>query len=620
MTVQNNTKGGPQWIPYQIDHSTTTTGKHISITKRRVSWKFGFMNPTVLTNYPNATDAQCRGSEHLLELIWSVASGKYSILLDNNEIVQEREPSSKFPSTSNLIVTNKLEQGFEIPGHLLPENGGWHAAHIVARAVKSPILTKTSSSSLPSYEMKQFDLMLNGLSYDNFLRIYQLGSPEMRSVYEANERRVVTYRDVAGFGGSQENGNYYPAAQNLDSSTRSRSYFSRRSSSPGAMYGISQPRSKKEEEEMLEIARRRSLGQDDSSQSGMTSYKHSASHGQKGKAAAATYQGYGESGPRRMSALPTVQEGRDASSATPFNHVDTASLNKPPPLVRTTSDITLDSSFTNDQGIHNNMDDDDDMTTASFHNAYAHLSPNNAPYQNASDANSFLFQTRPPAYAEGGNVVDDLLSQSFAPSVVVGSQQQGQQQQQPFRSTAAAFDPFAPPPPNGDAFAPLQPPQPQTMNGHQHHQPPTMNGHQHYQQQQKQPDAPTMNGHQHYQQQQQPAAAAPAPFSFVSPPPPTWEETHQESFFTPTWGTNAPNTSTTPMGPTPMPSAPPLSPTMSHSQQQQQSTYQQPPQPNAPVMNGNGWNHPPQYHPQQRRHTYADGMNHGVMGGGVGHY
>uniref|UniRef100_A0A7S1YT51 Uncharacterized protein n=1 Tax=Ditylum brightwellii TaxID=49249 RepID=A0A7S1YT51_9STRA len=82
---------------------------------------------------------------------------------------------------------------------------------------------------------------------------------------------------------------------------------------------------------------------------------------------------------------------------------------------------------------------------------------------------------------------------------MAGSQKQ---QQQPFRSTSAAFDPFAPTRTTQCSCicTPQQPP----------------------------PQPQTINGQQHYQQQPH---DAPAPFSFVSPPPPTREDNPSSIIF-----------------------------------------------------------------------------------------
>ena len=83
-------------IPYRIDFTEENKGRHLDATKRKITWKFGFVHPPSVfphlydgdeyTGYrvesvgrwggEKSVGVECRGREHEIVLVWSLVSGK----------------------------------------------------------------------------------------------------------------------------------------------------------------------------------------------------------------------------------------------------------------------------------------------------------------------------------------------------------------------------------------------------------------------------------------------------------------------------------------------------------------------------------------------------------------
>ena len=70
--------------PYQINYRAKRAGKHISASKRRVTFQFGFSDARAIA--AGGTEGECRGEEHDVVLVWSHASGKRRLFMDGREI------------------------------------------------------------------------------------------------------------------------------------------------------------------------------------------------------------------------------------------------------------------------------------------------------------------------------------------------------------------------------------------------------------------------------------------------------------------------------------------------------------------------------------------------------
>lgn len=159
------TRDYPVLIPYQIDFQATRVGKHIRQSKQHILWRFGFSHiPSLLSG---KTGVACRGMELEVRLIWSVASGKHIIYLNNILIYQTPHSSS-----IKVAPAQKFEHSFNVAENVLP---GGHVIHISAWALG------VGSHASPE---KQFTMNFDGQPYRNFCPMYLLGSSRMMKKYE----------------------------------------------------------------------------------------------------------------------------------------------------------------------------------------------------------------------------------------------------------------------------------------------------------------------------------------------------------------------------------------------------------------------------------------------------
>lgn len=166
-STSSQTPLGPM---YQVDRSVTSSGKNLSKTKRRVTWKWGTANVAAIDE--GAVGVDCRGSEHEISLVWSIASGKRYVLHDSEEV---HYSTGKRGEGKIQVIWYK----------------GPHVFTIFAHAA-SPIRSK------PGF--KQFDLLIDGRSFSDLPHIYQLGGQRVtfekiaatpRKVVEKREARVI---------------------------------------------------------------------------------------------------------------------------------------------------------------------------------------------------------------------------------------------------------------------------------------------------------------------------------------------------------------------------------------------------------------------------------------------
>lgn len=116
------------------------THTHTPNTRRR----FGFANMEALANGEVGT--ACRGEEHDVTFVWSVTSGKRTVLFDGHEVHYSQSRSGIFDHSWNMKA-----------GHILK---------IVAHS--SPPLSPT-----PGF--RQYDFFVDGLSFFSFPKVYRLG-------------------------------------------------------------------------------------------------------------------------------------------------------------------------------------------------------------------------------------------------------------------------------------------------------------------------------------------------------------------------------------------------------------------------------------------------------------
>lgn len=128
---------------YQIDFQAVASGKMIASSKRKVRWRFGFPNQQAMT--AGRTGVDCRGEEHDIVIIWSVASGKRQVYMDGSEI--------HFSSSRAPI----FQYSWSARGN--------HVIKVVAHA--SPPMSPT-----PGF--RQYDLFIDGQSFFTMPKPYEL--------------------------------------------------------------------------------------------------------------------------------------------------------------------------------------------------------------------------------------------------------------------------------------------------------------------------------------------------------------------------------------------------------------------------------------------------------------
>jgi hypothetical protein len=142
---------------YQVDWHNEAAGKRLSATKRRVRWRFGFSNAEALRE--GYTGVDCRGEEHEVVLVWSLASGKRLVLVDGQEVhfSYGRRTDAKFEATWSMFGNHI----FKVVGYAAP-----------------PLFNE------PGF--RQFDFLVDGMSFFSFPRIFQLGNQKQNTGYNAN--------------------------------------------------------------------------------------------------------------------------------------------------------------------------------------------------------------------------------------------------------------------------------------------------------------------------------------------------------------------------------------------------------------------------------------------------
>lgn len=129
---------------YQIDFTSVASGKKLASTKRRIRWRFGFPNRDALD--AGETGTACRGEEHDVTIVWSIASGKRLVLADGQEVHY------------SMTRGTKLEFSWTMRGN--------HVLKVVAHAT-------SQVSSTPGW--RQYDLFIDGQSFFGMPKVYELG-------------------------------------------------------------------------------------------------------------------------------------------------------------------------------------------------------------------------------------------------------------------------------------------------------------------------------------------------------------------------------------------------------------------------------------------------------------
>lgn len=131
---------------YAIDFSAVACGARIASTKRKIRWRFGFTNLEALD--AGLTGQDCRGEEHDISLVWSIASGKRVVHVDQQEVHYSNSRNSTFEFSWTMR--------------------GNHVLKVVAHA-SAPI------TATPGF--RQYNFFVDGLSFFSFPKVYRLNIP-----------------------------------------------------------------------------------------------------------------------------------------------------------------------------------------------------------------------------------------------------------------------------------------------------------------------------------------------------------------------------------------------------------------------------------------------------------
>jgi len=148
-----------KFTPYQVDYAVKNASKTFGFSKKRVSFKFGVANNQAIDE--GLTGANCRGSEHEIIFIWSLNSGKRQILADGKDVHYSETGQNGW--TSDQVFQHHFN--LKVPNFTQP--------------LRCHLVTQPSNKDVPS--IKPFDLRVNGMSFFNFCKIFQLGTSAMVS-------------------------------------------------------------------------------------------------------------------------------------------------------------------------------------------------------------------------------------------------------------------------------------------------------------------------------------------------------------------------------------------------------------------------------------------------------
>jgi hypothetical protein len=161
MNSQSSSKYDMRLNPvYQVDWQNEASGKRLSATKRRVVWRFGFSNAEAITQ--GLTGVNCRGEEHEISVVWSLTSGKRLVTADGKEV--------------HFSHGKRTDTKFETSWTML----GGHTLKVINHATPPLLLTP---------DFRQFDLLLDGCSFFDMPKIFELGTPKANKLAMARVRQ-----------------------------------------------------------------------------------------------------------------------------------------------------------------------------------------------------------------------------------------------------------------------------------------------------------------------------------------------------------------------------------------------------------------------------------------------
>jgi hypothetical protein len=182
-------------IPYQVDFTVESKGRHFDFSKRRLIWKFGFAHPPAV--FPHLFDAdenfigdtsndggsvipysddvkkgvECRGREHEIILSWSLLTGKAHLYVNSREIYRHSPIKDEIFNPFSA----SFHRGFDLPDS---EFNGAHRIDIRCYA-RTPMGAKNMVVDDSGSRFRQYDLSVDGLSYFSMPAVFELGTESM---------------------------------------------------------------------------------------------------------------------------------------------------------------------------------------------------------------------------------------------------------------------------------------------------------------------------------------------------------------------------------------------------------------------------------------------------------
>jgi len=144
------------FIPYFIDYTVKNQSKTIGVSKKRVTFKFGFANRQAVDD--GLVGAHCRGSEHEVVFVWSLNSGKRHVMLDGKDVHFSSSGQNGWTSDRTWQHVFSLK---------VPNYSGTFRCHLISQPAPQ------------GSNVRPFDLRVGGVSIFKFNQIYQLGTPQM---------------------------------------------------------------------------------------------------------------------------------------------------------------------------------------------------------------------------------------------------------------------------------------------------------------------------------------------------------------------------------------------------------------------------------------------------------
>jgi hypothetical protein len=286
-------------IPYQVDFSVESKGRHFDFSKRKLIWKFGFAHPPAV--FPHLFDAnenyigdssndsgsivpysadfkkgvECRGREHEIILSWSLLTGKAHLYVNSREIYRHQPVKDEIFNPFSA----SFHRGFDLPDS---EFNGAHRIDIRCYA-RTPMGAKNMVIDENGGKFRQYDLSVDGLSYFSMPAVFELGTESMWA--------KVSRWGLLRLDSGTETFKNAPKGRMVDQyyfdKSKQRSPYDMRSNGHGISkdeYKAMSPRSESEEQRMMNIATNASLKEWEEKHSPpRSSFTENASHNGNGR-------------------------------------------------------------------------------------------------------------------------------------------------------------------------------------------------------------------------------------------------------------------------------------------------------------------------------------------------